>query len=93
MLVRRQSKAIRSRSLKSLEVGKTHCRANRDVVALDLIALPSLRVIDRIPLPGQPNKMILDHSEGTMVRRAGQHRLWRCDFLPNTTKWSLRLTG
>ena len=35
---------------------------DREVVVLDLTALPELRVIDRIPLPGQPNKMILDRS-------------------------------
>lgn len=32
---------------------------DREVVVVDLKALPSLRVIDRIRLPGQPNKMIL----------------------------------
>jgi DNA-binding beta-propeller fold protein YncE len=35
---------------------------DREVVVLDLKALPALRVTGRIPLPGQPNKMILDRS-------------------------------
>jgi DNA-binding beta-propeller fold protein YncE len=35
---------------------------DREIVVLDLSALPSMRVIDRIPLPGQPNKMVLDKS-------------------------------
>jgi DNA-binding beta-propeller fold protein YncE len=35
---------------------------DREVDVLDLSALPTLRVIDRIKLPGQPNKMILDRS-------------------------------
>lgn len=35
---------------------------DREIVVLDLAQLPTLRVIDRIPLPGQPNKMILDRS-------------------------------
>jgi DNA-binding beta-propeller fold protein YncE len=35
---------------------------DREIVVLDLTALPALTVIDRIPLPGQPNKMVLDKS-------------------------------
>ena len=35
---------------------------DREIVVIDLSALPALKVIDRIPLPGQPNKMILDRS-------------------------------
>ena len=35
---------------------------DREIDVLDLSAMPNLRLIDRLKLPGQPNKMILDHS-------------------------------
>ncbi len=35
---------------------------DREIVVLDLTALPSLTVLDRITLPGQPNKILLDNS-------------------------------
>jgi YVTN family beta-propeller protein len=39
---------------------------DREIVVLDLKHLPKLNVVARIPLKGQPNKMVLDRDEGRL---------------------------
>jgi DNA-binding beta-propeller fold protein YncE len=51
----------------AIAVGKSRAyvtsQRDREVIVLDLHALPALSVVTRIPLEGQPNKAILNHAQ------------------------------
>jgi len=39
---------------------------DREIIVLDISALPAVNVVARVPVPGQPNKLILNHAQNRL---------------------------